>query len=217
MHVLEHAERVARHLDAQVVVHPAVPLLRELLERELVAEHRLLQLEAQDDVQVVRRLVGLDPDQRRLDEVGLAVPLLDVVAGELGLQLLEAREEVAPERQRAADEVLPHAALRLVHAERDPACERRPLERLVDLVLVEPVPELVHRPEEAAEMLGEVARRDPDVADRRPRCERVHRRIEAPRVVGVAERAGDLELEDLLRRMSKLCVGSGSGRGPRPP
>ena len=184
----------------EVVVHPAVPLLGELLERELVAQHRLLQLEAQDDVQVVGRLVRLDPDQRRLDEVGLAVPLLDLVPGELGLQLLQAREEVAPERQRAADEVLPHAALRLVHPERDASCERRALERLVDLVLVEPVPELVHRPEEPAEMLGEVARRDPDVTRRRARRERVHGRIEPPGVVGVAEGAHHLELEDLLRR-----------------
>jgi len=62
-------------------------------------------------VQVVRRLVRFDPDQRRFDEVRLAIPLLHVVTGELGLQLLQAREEVAPEGQRAPDEVLPHAAL----------------------------------------------------------------------------------------------------------
>src|SRR6266404_1123441 len=73
--------------------------------------------------------------------------------GEGGMQLLQAREEVAPERHRAADQVLPHAALRLVHAERDAAGERRALECRVDLMLVEPVAELVHRPEEAAEML----------------------------------------------------------------
>ena len=40
----------------------------------VVGEHRLLELEAQDDVQVVGRLVRLDADQRRLDSVDLAVP-----------------------------------------------------------------------------------------------------------------------------------------------
>ena len=115
-------------------------------------------------MQVVGRLVGLDPDQRRLDGVDLAVPLLGVVAGErVGEELLQPREEVAPERQRAADEVLPHPALRLVQAERDAARERRALERRVDLVLVEAVAELVHRREEAVEVVVEVARRDADV------------------------------------------------------
>src|SRR6266404_4394464 len=151
--VLKHAFRVGRDGDPEVVPHAAVPFVRQLLERELVGEHRLLELEAKDDVEVVRRFVRLDADQRRLDEVDLPVPLLHVVVGEGGMQLLQTREEVPPERHRAADQVLPHAALRLVHAERDAAGERRALECRVDLMLVEPVAELVHRPEEAAEML----------------------------------------------------------------
>ena len=64
----------------------------------------------------------------------------------------------------------------------DAARERRALERRVDLVLVEPVPELVHRPEQALEPVGEVPRRDPDVGHAGARRERVHGRIEAPRV-----------------------------------
>src|SRR4051794_32088164 len=156
VHVLQHAFGVARHVDAEVLPHAAVPLVRQLFERELLGEHRLLELEAEDDVQVVGRLVRLDADQRRLHDVHLAVPALDVVAAErVRVQLLQAREEVTPERQRAADEVLPHPALRLVHAERHAARERRSLERRVDLVLVQPVPELVHRPEEAAEVVVE--------------------------------------------------------------
>src|SRR6476659_4547772 len=196
--VLQDALGVVRHVDPEVVVHPAVPLVRQLVERELVAQHRLLELEAQDDVEVVRRLVRLDADERRLDAVHLAVPGLGVVAGERREERLQPWEEVPPERQRAPDEVLPHAALRLVHAERDAACERAALERRVDLTLVEPVAELVPRPEEAAEVVREVARRDADVGDARSRCERMHRRVEPPRVFGVTERLDDLELEGLL-------------------
>ena len=72
------------------------------------------------------------------------------------------------------------------------------LERRVDLVLVQPVPELVHRPEQALEAVGEVARRDADVGHAGARRERVHRWVEAPRVGGEPELAHDLELEDLL-------------------
>ena len=85
-----------------------------------------------------------------------------------------------------------------MHAERDTAGERAALERRVDLPLVEAVPELVHRPEEAAEVIREVPRRDADVGDPGSRRERMHRRVESPGVLGVAERLHDLELEQLL-------------------
>src|SRR6476620_5786176 len=88
MDILKHAVRVGRDRDPEVVPHPAVPFVRQLLERKLVCEHRLLELEAQDDVEVVRRFVRLDTDQRRLDEVDLPVPLLHVVVGQGGMQLL---------------------------------------------------------------------------------------------------------------------------------
>ena len=54
-----------------------------------------------------------------------------------------------------------------------PRAERRALERAVDLVLVEAVPALVHRREQAVEVVLEVARRDPDVlrAARRSRTD----------------------------------------------
>src|SRR5207302_5706971 len=143
---------------------------------------------------------SLDTDQRRPDAVHLAIQALDVVARErVGIQLQQAWEEMPPEGKRAADEVLPHAALRLVQAERDAARERRALERRIDLVLVEAVAELVHRPEEAAEVPREVAGGDADVLDARARRERVHRRVEPPGVVGEPERVRDLELEHLLR------------------
>ena len=44
--------------------------------RQLAGDHRPLELEAQDDVQAVRRLVGLDADQGRLHLVDGAVEVL---------------------------------------------------------------------------------------------------------------------------------------------
>ena len=168
--VLQHALGVVRHVDPQVVVHPAVPLLGQLLERELVVEHRLLELEAEDDVQVVGRLVRLDPDQRRLDEVGLAVPLLGVVAGELGCSSCRRGKKC---RQNGSERPTRFSHIRLCDScmpSETPRASGLRSSVWVDLALVEAVAELVHRPEEAAEMLGEVARRDADVG--RSRCPR---------------------------------------------
>src|SRR5918994_2616085 len=125
VHDLEHAERVVRRLHAQVVLHPLVPDLRQLLEVDRVGEQLLLELEAEDDVEVVRRLVRLDADQRRLDPVDRAVPVLEArVAERLREGRLQLGVEVAPERQAAADHVLPHPALGLVEAERGAVRER---------------------------------------------------------------------------------------------
>jgi hypothetical protein len=72
----------------------------------------LLELEAEDDVEVVGRLVGLDPDQGGLNLVHGAVERLEVDIPEaLREVLLQLRVEEPPERQAAADEVLPHSTL----------------------------------------------------------------------------------------------------------
>ena len=110
-------------------------------------------------------------------------------------RLLQARIEPAPERPRAADEVLPEPRLRLVQPERRAARERRALERRVDAVLVQAVAALVHRREEAVERVLRLARRDPDVRRRKRLRKRMRRGVEAPRRVVEAEAAHDLERE----------------------
>src|SRR5207244_11251397 len=99
---------------------------------------------------------------------------------------LQLRVEEAPERPRAADEVLPRAALRLVEAERDAGPERRPRERRVDVVLVDAVAELVHRAEQPVHP-GLPACREPDVHVAGRRHERVSGLVEPPRLVVEAE------------------------------
>ena len=106
-------------------------------------------------MQVVRRLVGLDTDERRLHPVHGAEPLLEVdVVERLREGVLQLREEEAPERAAAPDQVFPEAALRLVHAERRRRGERRALQLTRDAVLVEPVSAFVHRREEAVEVVS---------------------------------------------------------------
>ena len=84
-----------------------------------------------------------------------AEPRLLVDVAELARErLLQPRVEPAPERARAADEVLPEPRLRLVQPERRAARERRALERRIGAVLVEPVAALVHRREEAVERVS---------------------------------------------------------------
>ena len=76
--------------------------------------------------------------------------------------------------------------------------ERRALEVARDAVLVEPVAGLVHRPEEAVEVVLEVAGRQPDVADRDRRRERVDGRVEPPLGRVEPEPLDHLQLELLL-------------------
>ena len=94
-----------------------------------------------------------------------------------------ARVEPAPERPRAADEVLPQPRLRLVQAERRAAREQRALERRVDAGLVQAVAALVHRREEPVERVLRLARRDADVLRRERLRERVRRRRRAASAV----------------------------------
>ena len=82
-------------------------------------EQRQFQLEPQGDVQVVRRLVRLDADERRPHVVDREVERVERHVGERRWErLLQAREEVLPERPAAADLVLPQPRLRFVDAER---------------------------------------------------------------------------------------------------
>ena len=222
MHVLEDAERIVRRLDPEIVLHPLVPDLGQFLEVDRVGEQLLLELEAEDDVEVVGRLVGLDPDQRGLDPVDGAVPVLELdIAERLRERALQLRVEVPPEREAAADHVLPHAALRLVQAERCAVRERSAFELACDAVLVEAVPALVHRPEEPVEVVFEVARRQADVGDRDRGRERVDSGVETPFRRVEAEALDHLHLELLLPldREARaadwafsLCAGGGDQR-----
>ena len=98
------------------------------------------------DVQVVGDLVRLDPDQRRRDPVHLAIDVLRRGAGHRGAEDVVHHGRVPPpERQAAADEVLPQARLRLVQAERRGLRDRRVLVLRVEPLVVEPVAGLVER------------------------------------------------------------------------
>ena len=57
------------HLEPEQPVRRLVPRVRQVLDREPALDQRELELEAQRDVQVVGRLVGLDPDQAQPDLV----------------------------------------------------------------------------------------------------------------------------------------------------
>ena len=97
-----------------------VPGVGKVGDGEPAREELLLELEAEDDVEAVARLVGVDADERAANAVDRAMELLERdVAEPVRERLLHARVEPAPERQRAADDVLPEPALRLVERRRD--------------------------------------------------------------------------------------------------
>ncbi len=110
--VLEDAVRVVRHRDAHELLEARVPRVRQVLHGESARHELLLELEAEDDVEPVARLVGVDADERAPHPVDRAVEVLERNGAErTGERLLESRVEPAPERERAADDVLPEPAL----------------------------------------------------------------------------------------------------------
>ena len=112
MRVLQHALRVVRHVDAEVLVHLLVPHARQLANRDAAVDDLLLELEAENHVHAIRDLVRPDADQRRLDAVDAGDEVVELDAPELiGERRLCARVEEPPERAAATDQVLPQAAL----------------------------------------------------------------------------------------------------------
>jgi hypothetical protein len=167
----------------------------QILDREPAGEQLLLELEAQDHVQPVARLVGVDADERAAHAVDRAMEVLERHTAERTRERrLHARVEPAPERQGPTDHVLPQPALRLVQRRGDSRRERRALERPRHAPLVEAVPALVHRGEEREEVVLGIAAREADVSEPERDLERVHRRVE-PELVPVAPKASQSSRE----------------------
>src|SRR5205085_5915601 len=142
--------------------------------------------------QVVRHLVCVDADQRWVDLVDRAEERLFVDGTQLrGENVLQLWIEETPVGARASDQVLPRPALRLVHAKRDTASERRALQRRIDAPFVDPVTELVHRCEDGGEIIGAKVRRVAHVALRGRALEGMLVRAEAPLLVREAEASND--------------------------
>ncbi len=120
-------------------------------------------------------------------------------------RLLDPRVEPAPERQRAADDVLPQPALRLVERVRGAALRAACARGTGRAPLVEAVTALVHRREERVQVVSRVAGRQPDVA-KPDRCgERMDGQIEPERIPGRAEALDQLPRKRLLRRRSRTA------------
>ena len=221
MHVLEHALQHVRRLQAEVLAHLRVERLRQVAQRQAARQHLPLQLEPQDDVQAVRDLVRVDPPQRRLHLVERAVERLERDLRErFGQRLLELRVEEPPRREAAADQVLPHPALRLVERRGGAVCERRALVGRVDLPLVEAVAELVQAGEEPVEgVLVEVGRQA-DVRRRERDLEGMDGAVEPPRravhspPLEHGEREGALFVAREAAAQAGVVHGRGVGDGP---
>ena len=168
-------------------------------------------------MQPVRRLVGVDADQRRPRAVDRAVEALERDVGEhVREAVAERRVEPAPELERPADDVLPETALRLVQRGRAAGRERAPVERGVAAVLVEAVADLVHRREDrgAVQVVLGVARREANVLRRERDAERMDGRVEPERPLVRAERPCDDERQ-LVLHVDR--VRAGEERPPAPP
>ena len=113
--LLQHAFDHPCRLDTEVLAELRVERFRQVGRSDLAREHLALELEAQDDMERVRHLVGIDAGHGRRDPVERTMEILQPHVSEpLRKRLLESREEEAPRREAAPDDVLPQPALRLV-------------------------------------------------------------------------------------------------------
>src|SRR5262249_3148129 len=181
VHVLEDAVRIVRHVDAEVLLHSRIPRRRQIANGQRPGEQLQLELEAQDDVEPIRDLVRIAAERTGPDRIHRADERLLVDGAEpVCEERLQLWVEPAPEPDAAADEVLPRPTLRLVDRARRADAERRARERGVDRVVVDPVPELVHRREERRELALIRVRGQPDVPHTRLLRERVRRLVYPP-------------------------------------
>src|SRR5262245_18454027 len=141
--VLQTTVPVVRRRQVEQLLETLVPRPRQLRRRKVAADQRLLQLEAQDDVQVVGRLISFDADERRLHVVDREHEIVERDAAERREDLEHLREEVLPERPAAADLVFPEPRLRFVNAERARGAERFAEMLWRQVLLVDAVPAFV--------------------------------------------------------------------------
>jgi hypothetical protein len=143
--VLEDALAVGFGGDAEVLLHLLVPGAGQFLDVQLPLDEGAVDLTPEDDVHVVGQLVGFHSNEvLGVDPVRGLVGLLGgevVVAVEV---FLERRQELLPERLRAADVVLPEPGLGLVDAHPGLA-QRGAVLLLAQAELVGGVAELVDR------------------------------------------------------------------------
>ncbi len=102
MDVLQDAVRVVRDVDAEKLLHPGIPHLGEVLERDGAFDQLLLELEAQDDVEAVGRLVRVHTDEAGLGAVDRANEVVELDVAQVRERLLQRLEPVRPERAAAA-------------------------------------------------------------------------------------------------------------------
>ena len=124
--------------------------------------------------------------------------LLERDVGELPGNVFWRRGKVPPRRDVPADDVFPQPALGLVECRRRTGRERRAEVARVDLALVQPVPELVEAGQDAADVVGEEARREANVVVRERDRERVDGIVEPPGLVVHPPRLEHVEREGAL-------------------
>ena len=162
--------------DLQQALACVPPRLGQIGDRERAADQCELELEAQDDVQVVRDLV-------RIDTTPAALYSRDGSNHVLGAQAVHARAEscderrvhVLPERQASPDVVLEEAGLRFVRPQGGGGVEERPGVGFGQSLGIQRVADLVERHQDVG---GRVVRCDA--------CGEPH----VPPVRGVRERVG---------------------------
>ena len=144
MDVLQTSQPVVGRPDAEQGHHAVVPGRRQLGEVQRAVEQLPLQPVAQDDMGRIGHLVGVDPDEVRLNPGPEAVQVVDLPGRPLAVEGLagQGRQE-GQEVRRAAGLHLDQQGLALVHGHAAGLTDRLQAPIAGQAALVEGVPRLV--------------------------------------------------------------------------
>ena len=185
------------------LLEPRVPGVGQVLDREPAGQELLLELEAEDHVQPVARLVGIDPDERAADAVHRAVEVLERDVAERPGTTPARAGRTSARTEATVRRRSPRACSATRGASRDAPSQSGVRSSVgLDAPLVEAVTALVHRGEEREEVVVGVAAREADVAEAERDLERMDRRVEPELVPGRAEPLDELARERVLRARS---------------
>ena len=118
VHILQNTLGIVLGPVAQILLVLVVPELRQLVHIRFAVIVELLQLIAQDDVQVVGQLVGIEPQGPTVDGVEVLIEFLGSGVFQQGETLLRHGKDVLPERKAPAHEILKEPGLALIKAPR---------------------------------------------------------------------------------------------------
>ena len=183
---------------------------------QFVVHQRLFQFEAHQNVEIIRRFIGLDTNQRGPHVVDRRVKIIQRhVAQRFGKLFLRRTIKTVPKRPAAADQIFPQPRLRFVNAQRHRLARRQAVELGPQSLIVNAVPRFVqHAEKRAGKMPLVVTGSNAAIVRPQAGAKRMRRHVEPAALKIEPQSPGDFLGERFLRSPRKSAFKNLSLRPP---